>query len=50
VITFDPTLKAIAPEAVPDVTVEPFTVTVAVASVVVGVTVILVAALLTLAV
>jgi hypothetical protein len=50
VIKFGPTLNAIAPEAVPDVTAEPFTVTVAVASLVVGVNVKLVIALPTLAV
>jgi hypothetical protein len=50
VITFPPTLKAIGPDAVPDVTAVPLTVTVAAASLVVGVTVMLVVALLTLAV
>lgn len=38
VITFDPTLKAIDDDADPDVTGTPFTVTIAFASVVVGVT------------
>ncbi len=40
VIVFVPTVNAIAPDATPDVTVVPLTLTVAVASVVVGVTVI----------
>ena len=39
VIVFVPTFKVIAPEAVPEVTVMPLTVTVAVGSLVVGVTV-----------
>jgi len=50
VIVFVPTFRLIGPDAVPDVTVVPFTVTVALASEVVGVTVMLVVALLTLAV
>ena len=50
VIVFGPTAKGMALYAVPLVTAFPFTVTVALASEVVGVTVILVVALLTLAV
>ena len=50
VITLLPTLRAIAPEALPLVTVLPLTVTGAFAFVLVGVTVILLTALLTLAV
>jgi hypothetical protein len=49
-IVFVPTLNIIEPDAVPLVTVEPFTVMLALASLFVGVTVILLVALLTLAV
>jgi hypothetical protein len=50
VITLFPNCKGIGPDAVPDVTAIPFTVTVAAASVVVGVSVILAVVLLTSAV
>ena len=50
VMVFGPTTKGILADAVPELTAVPFTVTVAVASLVVGVTVIEVMALLTLAV
>ena len=48
-ITLFPTLKAIGPDALPDTTAVPLTVIVELASVAVGVTVILAVALLTLA-
>ncbi len=47
VIVFGPTAKGIAPEGVPEVTAMPLTFTVAVVSLVVGVTVMLVVTLLT---
>ena len=50
VITLVPTFSAIAPDGLPDTTVVPLTFTVAAASLVVGVTVMLVMALPTLAV
>ncbi len=46
-MVFEPTAKAILPDAVPEVTAAPFTFTVALASAVVGVTVTDVSALLT---
>ena len=49
-MVFEPTARASAPEAVPEATVVPFTVMVAVASAVVGVTVIDVTPVTTLAV
>ena len=50
VITLAPNCRGIGPDAVPEVTVTPFTVTVAAASLVVGVTLMLVVALVTSAV
>ncbi len=50
VIVFVPTLRLMEPEAVPDVTVVPFTFTVAVASLTVGVAVIVLTPLATEAV
>jgi len=50
VMVFSPTANSIGPEAVPDVTAVPFTVTVALLAEVVGVTVILLTPFTTLAV